>query len=331
MLAYWYRSLVLLTGELTTGFFGPIPNRTNDDMGMLNDFATNPIGLKPRSVFVIGSGFCEALTDPNTAPEGGASFLGTYFGASLRNSAYRYSSTNLDPVARYTPVLGSPMDNAGGLPGMGFGVSNGCGLENDVLQVNVVVPTAAAQALYENVGATGPYVGAIYAPSGGVRPQTTFLEGTRIGRIGNIIAHDSHGMPTLPMGTTGMRTYLLKVMALTNPSCGGQPIGVGDIPGVAGSAWSDFMSLRSPNPMRSGAARVAFGLAKSEKVEVRIYDVAGRLVKEVANRVFTAGTEHTVIWDGTSDAGERVKSGVYFYQLRTPTWTSQKKLTVLGN
>jgi hypothetical protein len=29
--------------------------------------------------------------------------------------------------------------------------------------------------------------------------------------------------------------------------------------------------------------------------------------------------------------GERVRSGVYFYQLKSPTFTSQKKLAVLAN
>jgi hypothetical protein len=51
----------------------------------------------------------------------------------------------------------------------------------------------------------------------------------------------------------------------------------------------------------------------------------------LADRQFVGGQEHSVIWDGTNDTGERVKSGVYFYQLKTPTWTSQKKLAVLAN
>jgi flagellar hook assembly protein FlgD len=83
--------------------------------------------------------------------------------------------------------------------------------------------------------------------------------------------------------------------------------------------------------MHAGEARLAFGLAKTEKVELRVFDVTGRVVKTVANRVFAAGQEHVLIWDGTDDAGNKVKSGVYFYQMRTPTWTSQKKLAVLSN
>ena len=108
------------------------------------------------------------------------------------------------------------------------------------------------------------------------------------------------------------------------------PVGVGDDP-ITGSSFVNFLKLRSSNPMHSGEARLAFGLAKSEKVEVRVFDVTGRSVKTVANRVFAGGTEHVVVWDGTDEAGNKVKSGVYFYQLKTPTWTSQKKLAVLSN
>ena len=44
---------------------------------------------------------------------------------------------------------------------------------------------------------------------------------------------------------------------------------------------------------------------------MNIYDVAGRKVRNLADRVFPAG-EHTLEWDGTDDAGGRVARGVYF-------------------
>ena len=105
---------------------------------------------------------------------------------------------------------------------------------------------------------------------------------------------------------------------------------MGDDP-ISASPFVNFTRLRSTNPMRSGEARLAFGLAKTEKVEVRVFDVTGRLIKTVANRIFAAGQEHVVIWDGTDETGHRVRSGVYFYRLQTPTWTSQKKLALLSN
>ena len=335
MLRNFYRSIVYLTGTLTTTIFGRVPNRTDDDMAMLNDFAAIPTGTaKPRSVFVIGAGFAENLAAIG-AP--GTAYLNTYFGANLRNGVYRTFSGNPKAISNYNPVPGSALDVAGagsGISGLQFGLSNGCGLENDVLEANPVVASAVAQVMHENVGANGPYVASVYAPNLGAREHITYLDGTRIQRIGGIIAFNPiSGSPVLPLSNAGLRAYMFKALTIVAGGfCGpqGHPVGVGDGPDN-GSTFTNFMNLRSSNPMRAGQARIAFGLARSEKVQVRVFDVTGRLVKTVADRPFQGGQEHILIWDGTSDAGERVKSGVYFYQLKTPTFTSQKKLAVLAN
>lgn len=339
MLRNWYRTMVFLTGSITTSFFGRIPNRTDDDMAMLNDFAAIPTGTaKPRSVFVIGAGFCEDLSNPG-GPTGGAGFLSAYFGASLRSPVYRTFSSNPKQVANYDPVSGSALDVAGagfGLSGMKFGLSDGCGLENDVLNVNAAVPTAAAQVLHENVGASGPYVASVYAPNAGAREHISYLDGSRIQRIGGIITYSAtSGAPILPVSNAGLRAYIFKALTIVAGGfCGpqGAPVGVGDgNENGSGSAFLSYMNLKSSNPMHSGQARIAFGLSKADKVNIKIYDVTGRVVKTLADRNFTAGVEHVVVWDGTSDAGAKVKSGVYFYQLKTSSWTSQKKLAVLAN
>ena len=61
-----------------------------------------------------------------------------------------------------------------------------------------------------------------------------------------------------------------------------------------------------------------------------MYDVTGRLIRTLANREFDAGA-HDVYWDGSNDDGQKVPRGVYFYQLHTPSFVSQKKLAVLRN
>jgi flagellar hook assembly protein FlgD len=63
--------------------------------------------------------------------------------------------------------------------------------------------------------------------------------------------------------------------------------------------------------MRQGASSVRFGVAKAGRVQVNIYDVAGRKVRGLADRVFPAG-EHVLQWDGTDDAGTKAPRGVYF-------------------
>jgi hypothetical protein len=108
---------------------------------------------------------------------------------------------------------------------------------------------------------------------------------------------------------------------------GAPPVGV-DPPA---SVLSNFIALRSANPWRSGDARIVFGLVKTEKVELKVYDLSGKVVRTLTDRVFEGGIEHLVTWDGDTDSGGRVPPGVYFYRLRTPSFTGRRKLLVLRN
>jgi len=61
---------------------------------------------------------------------------------------------------------------------------------------------------------------------------------------------------------------------------------------------------------------------------MRIYDVAGRLLKELVDGPQLAGP-HEVVWDGRSNAGQKVAAGVYFYRIQAGGWSSEKKLVVI--
>ena len=63
-------------------------------------------------------------------------------------------------------------------------------------------------------------------------------------------------------------------------------------------------------------------------MQVTIYDVTGRRVRQLADRVFPAG-EHTLRWDGTDDAGQRIARGVYF--VRSSTQGNSRRIIVLNN
>ena len=103
-----------------------------------------------------------------------------------------------------------------------------------------------------------------------------------------------------------------------------------DVPNDAdGRVFVDFMNLRN-NPLVSGITTVDFGLSKADRVEVKVFDVSGRLVRTLADRAFDAGA-HTVTWDGADDRGRMVARGVYFTQVRYlgRGFTEARKLTIL--
>ena len=69
-----------------------------------------------------------------------------------------------------------------------------------------------------------------------------------------------------------------------------------------------------PNPAH-GEAIIAFEIPREAPVELRIFDVAGRVVRTLADATLPAG-RHEARWDGTTDRGDPARPGTYFYRLR---------------
>jgi subtilisin family serine protease len=85
-----------------------------------------------------------------------------------------------------------------------------------------------------------------------------------------------------------------------------------------------------PNPYRSGRGDVTvrFQMATPERVEVRVYDLSGRVVASLADGLLSAG-EHRISWDGRTASGEEVASGVYFCRLKSGSRVETSRLTIV--
>ena len=74
-----------------------------------------------------------------------------------------------------------------------------------------------------------------------------------------------------------------------------------------------------PNPFNP-ETWIPYQLAKDADVSVRIYNVAGRLVREInlsyQRKGYYTSKGRAVHWDGRNKLGEQVASGVYFYQMQ---------------
>jgi len=116
-------------------------------------------------------------------------------------------------------------------------------------------------------------------------------------------------------------------------TCGFMGTPTVDVPtNTAVNANIDFMGNVWNNPVKVGGnAIVNFGLAKGDLVDVKVYDVTGRLVKTLASRqAFKAGP-NKLVWDGRNDQGQAVSRGVYFTQVKfiNSGFEDAKKVTVL--
>jgi len=82
-----------------------------------------------------------------------------------------------------------------------------------------------------------------------------------------------------------------------------------------------------PNPFNPNTT-MRFSLPERRMVRLRVYDVTGRLVAILADRVYPAGP-HSVKWDGTNHRGQPVASGIYFYRLQAGSDTATRKMLLL--
>lgn len=93
------------------------------------------------------------------------------------------------------------------------------------------------------------------------------------------------------------------------------------------------ISQNYPNPFsvnsgRSIATSINYVVKKSQNVKIDVYNIKGQKVVNLVNKFANPG-KYTITWDGNSDSGKKVGSGVYFYRMRSGNYTSTKKMILL--
>ena len=68
-----------------------------------------------------------------------------------------------------------------------------------------------------------------------------------------------------------------------------------------------------PNPALPGTS-VRYAIPEGGEVQLRVYGLSGRLVRELAGGPEVAG-EHIAVWDGRDERGREVGTGIYFLRL----------------
>jgi len=82
-----------------------------------------------------------------------------------------------------------------------------------------------------------------------------------------------------------------------------------------------FTLAVSPNPV-SGSSVIYFFMEQSQKVSLNIFDVNGRLVTTLADKMFKEG-ENELVWNA-----DGVNAGIYFLKLEIGPYSENKKLIV---
>lgn len=109
---------------------------------------------------------------------------------------------------------------------------------------------------------------------------------------------------------------------------GGVPVGVE----LASATPRELKLYRNtPNPFNP-STRIRFslpGLGRAERVLLRIYDVRGRVVRRLLDEDRRGGADYDVLWNGTSDVGRPLASGVYYCRLTFGGQQRTSQITLL--
>ena len=145
-------------------------------------------------------------------------------------------------------------------------------------------------------------------------------------RVGNYAAYDY--VPTL-----GDNVYVKGLVAFSFGNYKIEPRGNEDIAanpvGIPGDVIGERFGLSQnmPNPFNPKTT-IAFSLSTPSDVVLEIFDVAGRKVTTLVDGQLPAGP-YNAEWNGYSDGGERVASGVYFYRLTAGDRETSRKMVLL--
>jgi hypothetical protein len=84
-----------------------------------------------------------------------------------------------------------------------------------------------------------------------------------------------------------------------------------------------------PNPFNPSTT-IAFSIPESHRgaVSLRIYNMLGAVVRELLSGDLAPG-HYTKVWDGLDNAGQRLASGLYIYQLRAGNFSASRKLLLM--
>jgi len=82
-----------------------------------------------------------------------------------------------------------------------------------------------------------------------------------------------------------------------------------------------------PNPFNA-MATISYGMSEKGKVNIRVFDISGRLVRSLYSGKQPVGS-HFIAWNGKNQQGKAAAIGVYYVRIEMPGKTYDKKLLLI--
>ena len=92
---------------------------------------------------------------------------------------------------------------------------------------------------------------------------------------------------------------------------------------------SDYkLEQNFPNPFNP-TTKIQFYLPINKRISLTVYNALGQKVKTLINNELLTKGNHFSEWNGTNDAGVKVATGMYVYELKFGNFTKHKRMMLV--
>ena len=97
---------------------------------------------------------------------------------------------------------------------------------------------------------------------------------------------------------------------------------------LAALPLANSLSQNYPNPFNPETT-IRYDLSSDAIVSLTIYNIAGQVVRKLVDGESLAAGQYQAVWDGRSESGASVASGMYFYLLHAGDYVAKRKMVLL--
>lgn len=123
---------------------------------------------------------------------------------------------------------------------------------------------------------------------------------------------DLVGAPIIYNGLINMGAYAFYATEISNE----------EVMPLTSQLYSNY-----PNPFNP-ETNIRYYLSSDSNVSLEVFNIKGQKVKTL-DKGFRKNGEHLLTWNGTDDNNRSVSSGIYFYRLKTESFSSTQKMILL--
>ena len=97
---------------------------------------------------------------------------------------------------------------------------------------------------------------------------------------------------------------------------------------LAALPLANSLNQNYPNPFNPETT-IPYALSSDAIVSLTIYNIAGQSVRKLVDGEALAAGQYQAVWDGRSESGASVASGMYFYLLHAGDYVAKRKMVLL--